>query len=97
MAASGSRVGEDKGAAFVRPRRANDPRRKLPAPDFANPSRTPYPLVHFGPYRKSLYLILCATSVFSVSLWLMQYLTTETQRTQRLHRDKIKRSRRRCR
>jgi hypothetical protein len=33
---------------------------------------------------------LCATSVFSVSLWLMnseQKHTTETQRTQRLHRE----------
>src|SRR6185369_9769090 len=32
-------------------------------------------------------LLLCATSVFSVSLWLP--LTTETQRTQRLHREDI--------
>ena len=35
-------------------------------------------------------LLLCATSVFSVSLWLMnpdQKRTTETQRTQRLHRE----------
>jgi hypothetical protein len=34
--------------------------------------------------------LLCATSVFSVSLWLMnswQKHTTETQRTQRLHRE----------
>ncbi len=34
--------------------------------------------------------LLCATSVFSVSLWLMnseQKQTTETQRTQRLHRE----------
>ena len=33
---------------------------------------------------------LCATSVFSVPLWLFllrQSLTTETQRTQRLHRE----------
>jgi len=35
-------------------------------------------------------LLLCATSVFSVSLWLTEFaakLTTETQRTQRLHRE----------
>src|ERR1700741_5101414 len=35
-------------------------------------------------------LLLCATSVFSVPLWLMlaaNQLTTETQRTQRLHRE----------
>src|ERR1041385_553863 len=34
--------------------------------------------------------LLCATSVFSVTLWLMnseQKLTTESQRTQRLHRE----------
>jgi len=34
--------------------------------------------------------LLCATSVFSVSLWLnnsQQTLTTETQRTRRLHRE----------
>src|ERR1043165_5898024 len=34
--------------------------------------------------------LLCAASVFSVSLWLMtseQKHTTETQRTQRLHRE----------
>jgi hypothetical protein len=34
--------------------------------------------------------LLCATSVFSVSLWLMnseQKHITETQRTQRLHRE----------
>jgi hypothetical protein len=34
--------------------------------------------------------VLCAISVSSVSLWLMnseQKLTTETQRTQRLHRE----------
>ena len=34
-------------------------------------------------------MLLCATSVFSVTLWLMnweQQHTTETQRTQRLHR-----------
>jgi hypothetical protein len=39
--------------------------------------------------------ILCATSVFSVSLWLdpTANITTETQRTQRLHREKIERRR----
>src|SRR6185503_5615570 len=40
---------------------------------------------------KSLYtLILCATSVFPVSLWCVfarNSSTTETQRTQRLHRE----------
>ena len=39
---------------------------------------------------KSDIALLCATSVFSVSLWLMnseQKHTTETQRTQRLHRE----------
>src|ERR1044072_7922867 len=36
--------------------------------------------------------LLCATSEFSVSLWLMnseQKYTTETQRTQRLHREAV--------
>jgi hypothetical protein len=35
-------------------------------------------------------ILLCATSVFSMSLWLTNpphQLTTETQRTQRLHRE----------
>ena len=32
-------------------------------------------------------LFLCATSVSSVSLWWIVLLTTETQRTQRLHRE----------
>src|ERR1041385_425634 len=37
---------------------------------------------HLGP------LLLCATSVFSVSLWFSNYQnTTETQRTLRLHRE----------
>ena len=35
--------------------------------------------------------ILCAFSVFSVSLWLITQITTETQRTQRLRREKEKR------
>jgi len=37
--------------------------------------------------------LLCATSVFSVSLWLTEFaakLTTETQRTQRLHREGVR-------
>ena len=32
-------------------------------------------------------IFLCATSVSSVSLWLISLSTTETQRTQRLHRE----------
>ncbi len=32
---------------------------------------------------------LCATSVFSASLWFISSLTTETQRTQRLHREAV--------
>jgi len=35
-------------------------------------------------------MLLCATSGFSVPLWLTNFaakLTTETQRTQRLHRE----------
>src|SRR6185369_11298069 len=52
----------------------------------------PHPSTHLNWLcTKSLdTLILCATSVFSVSLWLMnseQKHTTETQRTQRLHRE----------
>src|SRR6185369_17160027 len=40
----------------------------------------------------SFEFLLCATSVFSVSLWLgvgAKILTTETQRTQRLHREML--------
>jgi hypothetical protein len=40
----------------------------------------------------SAHLFLCATSVSSVSLWLMdsqRQLTTEAQRTQRLHREEL--------
>ena len=37
-------------------------------------------------------MLLCATSVFSVSLWFVvtrHSSTTETQRTQRLHRENV--------
>src|ERR1043165_8579125 len=43
-----------------------------------------------GPGQNHLLRFLCATSVFSVSLWCIfarNSSTTETQRTQRLHRE----------
>jgi hypothetical protein len=48
-------------------------------------------IVGMALHKKSLVIeFLCATSVFSVSLWLInlqQTLTTEAQRTRRLHRE----------
>src|ERR1043165_1891018 len=51
------------------------------------------PHIHLAAPSKRIITFLCATSVFSVSLWLMnseQKHTTETQRTQRLHRGNSK-------